>query len=269
MNRQSPVSRLIFTILVVAATIAAWSGAARSDVVRYDPDTCSTDVHDQVFVRLQSGLAFAFPADDLLMLHGSVEDHGPIADPNEPEGCPLNPIVTSGFAVAYRPATASPGASGVPLRSETLQIFGHAGPTRVQDVHLRHFDLHCVRKPESDPRVHRLLAVSPVLQECRVEQPDREDDRDWPSYLVARPESHPEFSGRPFAIHCFRPMVSGGSRECSARYQMQIGLSVMYRFQDAVVPRENMAEFDLQIRAFVTERRAPEYDTNRSRQGQD
>jgi hypothetical protein len=235
-----------------------------AELVRYDPERCATDVRDQVFVRLQSGLAFAFPADDLLMLRGPVNDPRLITDPSEPEGCPLNPIVTSGFAVAYRPAR--PPYPGEPedarWQPQLLQIFGHAGPTRLQESNLKFFHRYCIKKPDTDPRAHRLVEVSPILRECRVEQVDRSDDRDWPSYIVARPGAHLEFGGRPFAVHCYGSFLPGGSRECTADYQIESGLSVMYRFQDAIIPREHIAEFDLQIRAFVAARRTPEYDVD-------
>ena len=99
------------------------------------------------------------------------------------------------------------------------------------------------------------------MEECRIAQRDKLDEGDWPSDLVARPGTHPEYDGRRFAISCLHAQIPGGSRPCEALYRMQGDLGIMYRFEDARVPPEHMAAFDLQIRAFIEASRTPEYDT--------
>ena len=47
---------------------------------------------------------------------------------------------------------------------------------------------------------------------------------------------------------------------------MEGDLGVAYRFSDAQVPPEHMADFDLQIRAFIEASRTPEYDVVVNRQ---
>jgi hypothetical protein len=239
-----------------ALLIAALAVPSRAETISYDPDRCATDANDQVFVRLQSGLAFAFPADDLWLLEGApVEDPGPIADPTEPEGCPLNPFVTASAAVVYRPVgpPAPEEQDGARWRPELLRIHGHGGATRVQDVFLRLFD-RCAEDPGNP-----IANVSPSLEECRMRRPNWAEE-DWKSFVRAVPGAHPEFGGTRFVVYCDSPYHAGGGRRCQASYQLEDGLSLTYRFYDDVVPRENATVFDLQIRAFIAASRTPEYD---------
>ena len=131
----------------------------------------------------------------------------------------------------------------------------------MQEIYLRLLEKNCLDRPTERTRKNRLVEVSSVLQDCRIGQRDKPDDGDWPSYLVARPGTHPEFAGRRFAVHCTHPYSPGGFRSCEAYYRMEGDLGVMYRFDDTRVPPEHMAEFDLQIRAFIAASRAPEYDS--------
>jgi hypothetical protein len=243
-------ARFILCALVAGATfVGGWLGAARADSVRYDPEACSTDAHDRVFVRLQSGVEFALPADDLLSLGGPPVE-GP-ARAFEPEGCPLNPIMTASAAIAYRP-------SGQPVpgepeearwHPELLQIFGHNGPVRVQDIVLRVFD-RCAMDPGNVVK-----RISPVLEECRLHQ-QGVPDKEWKSFIRALPKMHPEFGGRRFAALCYSAYHPGAGRSCRTGYQLEDGLSVSYRFHDDQISRAAIAGFDLEVRAFVLSRRA-------------
>ena len=214
-----------------------------------------------------NGQAVAFPAEPHLFLRGQPGwPDETFADPEEPVGRPLHPITSRSMAVGYR--TVAPRNLAEPedrrWRPEVLQLITNpnAGGAHVmQEIYLRLFEKSCLDRPTERTRKNRLVEVSSVLQDCRIGQRDKPDDGDWPSYLVARPGTHPEFAGRRFAVHCTHPYSPGGSRSCEAYYRMEGDLGVMYRFDDTRVPPEHMAEFDLQIRAFIAASRAPEYDS--------
>ncbi|HMR36559.1 MAG TPA: hypothetical protein PJ999_09815 [Paracoccus sp. (in: a-proteobacteria)] len=249
-------------LLVVVALASLRAAEVSAETISYDPESCTTETDGRVFVRLASGLAFAFPAFDLLRLRdGPVDDPGPVADPDEPEGCPLNPIVAHAMVVRYQPV--APRSPGEPAdgrwRPELLQIFSWGGPVALQDIALDRFSEFCIKRPEVFQHGRALENVSPVLQECRGLTPGTPDIL-GPSTMVARPGTHIEHEGRRFAVRCDGAFSPGGSRSCDAHYRMRDGLSLMYRFEDGRIPLAHVAEFDLQVRAFIEARRVPEYD---------
>jgi hypothetical protein len=243
-------SPLIGRTQVAAACFAlvAASMTATAETFRYDPALCSTESYDQVFVRLQSGLAFVFPADDLFDPgYDPTNSRGPVI--LEPEGCPRHPLVRSSVGVAVHPAQ---------WPSHGVGLHGHEGPTRVQDVALLAFN-RCAANPDNP-----LRRVSAALEECRLRQSDGSPEEDWRSFIRAVPGAHPEFAGRLFAVMCFSAYHPGAGRACTAGYQVEPGLSISYRFYDDQVPQEDLATFDVEVRALVSARRSPEYDLNRA-----
>jgi hypothetical protein len=219
---------------------------------RYDPSLCSSEAYGQAFVRLLSGLAFVVPAGDLLD-----PGYDPTRDQDairlEPEGCPSHPLVRSYVGVAVHPGRARQA----PWPSQGVALIGHAGPTRVQDVTLRAFN-HCAANP-----ANRVRRISAALEECRKRRTNGGPERDWKSFIRAVPGAHPEFAGRPFAVMCFGAYNRGAGRACKADYQIESGLSISYRFDDDQVPREDLAGFDLEVRALVAALRARESDLER------
>ena len=234
------VGRIHIVFASFALVVAATSAPAQAPL--YNPGLCSTEAFGQIVVRLESGLAFAFPVGDL---------HDPGYRPTsnrepvilEPEGCPRHPLIRSWVGVTVHPD-----------RAQGVGLLGHEGPTRVQDITLRAF-ARCAANPANPVR-----RLSTALEECRVRRPDGSPEVDWTSFMRAVPGSHPEFAGQPFAVFCFGALHRGGGRVCNAGYQIEPGLSVSYRFHDEVVPREKISAFDLEIRALIAARRAPEYD---------
>jgi hypothetical protein len=136
--------RILRGLAALAIVAGVVSNPASAERIPYDPDGCSTETGGRVFVRLFTGVSLAFPAWDLVGLRGAPprpQDIGPIADPDEPEGCPLHPIIAQTIAVAYRP-----GAESHPAEPEDerwhptrLQIFSFSGPVGMQDKYLGHF----------------------------------------------------------------------------------------------------------------------------------
>ncbi|WP_424930000.1 hypothetical protein [Amaricoccus tamworthensis] len=278
---------IIATIVFVLVTTGLWfyedsihPGPVRSTPkpstrITYDPDSCATPTDGRVFVRLMNGQAFAFPAYDFIFFRGRPGwPDEEFADPSEPEGCPLHPIVSQGVVVTYR-ATAPLG-SDAQVNTEwhprVLQLIsnpGGGGPVVIQDSDLKFFRRYCGEPSgnrrhgaEDEPATQRgvLVNVSPVLLDCRLKDPNLPDQSDWTSFLVARPGMHPEYEGRRYAVLCFGAFHPGGSRDCQSRYNIEGDLGVVIKFSDAVVPPEDMATFDLQIRAWIQSQRTPEYD---------
>lgn len=252
--------------LAAATAVAVMaSNAGSAERIPYDPDTCSTDAGGKVFVRLFTGLSFAFPAWDLVGLHGAPprpKDIGLIADPDEPEGCPLHPIIAQTIAVAYRPVAEPHPAEPEDQRwhPSRLQIFSFSGPVGMQDKYLETFTRQCIDRLNAEER-EDILVDHQTVQECRLDQRGHEDSLDWPSYFVARPGAHPELSGRRFTVRCRGTIIAPGRpRICEVAYSVEGGPSVFYEFSDGIVPREHITDFDLQIRAFIEASRVPEYD---------
>ncbi len=251
---------------LAAITIVLTASISVAETIGYDPDSCATDTGGRVFVRLMNGQSFALPAEDLLGLRGRPGwPDEPYADPDEPVGCPLHPIATQSMTVAYRPVVpphpAEPGdRRWSPGTIQLITNIDDPGPHRVQDIHLRMFQSNCVN-PGSDGSPSRpLVDVSPVLQDCQMKAPDSPVERGWGSYVVARPGTHPEYQGRRFAVTCWPTYWAHDARRCETNYRIEGDLGVFYRFGEAQVPLEHMADFDLQIRAFIAASRTPEYD---------
>jgi hypothetical protein len=260
------IARIARACAAMAVALFLLTLPAAAESVSYDLENCTTDTGGRVFVRLMNGQSFAFPAEDLLFLRGEAgwPDEW-FADPDQPAGCPLHPITSKSLVVRYSPVTPRHPAEppGERWRPDLLQLVTNpygGGAHLIQGGNLRKFDSACINKPADNPRRHRLVDVSPALQECRFEQPDTKDDGDLPSFLAAKPGAHPEYEGLRFAVRCTYADRPGGSRTCEAYYRMQGDLGIMYRFEDALVQPAHMAEFDLQIRAFVEASRTQELD---------
>ena len=220
-------------------------------------------------MRLESGLAFSFPPSEYLgSLEWPVENPGPIADPSEPKGCPLNPIIANAFVAGYQPVT--PRSPFEPpdrrWRPTRLHIISFRGPVSVQDIVLKGFTEGCIENPQGFQYGRVLEDVSSGLQECRGQSPDTPDG-DGPSRLVAKPQAHPELDGRRFAVQCGVAFSPGGSRDCHAGYAIENGPAISYNFEDELVPPAHMLDFDLQVRAYIAARRAPRYDRSADTEG--
>ncbi|MBY8974379.1 hypothetical protein KHP62_01080 [Rhodobacteraceae bacterium NNCM2] len=94
------------TLLSLAALVllsgSPGDGRAQGNVT-YAPSFCSTDAQGMVWVRLYpTGEGFKFPYTALNRIDGRpVEDRGPIPLPDDPEGCPGNPIVARNFSFDF------------------------------------------------------------------------------------------------------------------------------------------------------------------------
>lgn len=248
------------SILATTAWFAICEAAAGS--IQFDPDKCSTNANGNIMVRLESGLAFSLPPSEYVgSADWPVKNPGPIANPSDPKGCPLNPIVANAFGVQYQSVT--PRSPFEPpdhrWRPTQLQIFSFYGPINRQDITLKIFTESCIENPQNFQYGRILEDVSPGLQECRGQSPNKPDG-DGPSLLVAKPKAHPESGGRRFGVDCGVAFSSGGSRLCQAAYVIKAGPTISYDFEDAIVPPARMLEFDLQIRAYIAARRAMSYD---------
>ena len=128
------------------ATSQVWSDEATTT---YNPASCSTDADHKVYVRLYpAGVAFGFPYRSVRWMDGrAVEDRGPIPLPDDPEGCPGNPIVTRAvsFDYGYQALKADRTNPQLGWRPDQLKIFGralggpHAANTRLFQRRCEHY----------------------------------------------------------------------------------------------------------------------------------
>jgi hypothetical protein len=240
----------------------------------FDPARCSVDSGGKVLVRLTSGLAFWFEPYTFMLRDGLEK---PLPPSGEPEGCPGNPIVTRAvsFPIQYTEALEAKR-RGLPMRSPPVQafsIFGHDGPTRLQDGDL---ERHALYKGEGYACRVTEEGVEICLVGCRPD-PDQSDrclpigqnapyvplKEDLASSGLALPGAYAEFKGRRFVYGCMPPLKVSpkfSSRTCNVSYEMTKGLSVTYRFDSSQIPEDNVLLLDKMIRDQILAARAPEYD---------
>lgn len=225
-------------------------------------------------MRLTSGLAFRLDPEGFLLRTSPA----PPADANlPPEGCPGNPFVTASVYLPFQyNAALREKRQGIPVNFppvELLALFGHDGPTRLQDSTI-----------ESHGRFKRQFNNCYISGEgvefCRTcAADDRYDDRcapvparpdeiiyysDFAALGVALPGAYAERKGRRFAVECawaafgLRPELT--PRQCEVHYELMDGLSVMYRFDSKQIPQDEVLELDRKIRGQILQARAPEHD---------
>lgn len=259
--------RLISLVFMACLLIAVGQGAF-AQTSSFDPTICPGDHQGKLAVRLSSGLAFRMePRGYMLGAHRP----DPVDSNLPPWGCPGNPIETESISFLYRYEATLQNRYDPQIpegRPSLLRIFGHDGPTRVQDGDLRAFERAKLRKDscevtEEGKEICRNCKI--VDGFCFPQRREKISKRGIPSWARALPGTYHEWNGRPFITECSwgRPShaVEPNGVWCTADYEMMGGLSVMYRFTDPKIPEDKYMAFDREIRRQILAARAPELDT--------
>jgi hypothetical protein len=235
---------------------------ARAEQLRYNPATCSTDADGKVYLRLNSGVAFGLPADALKHLRGEIDfEPPPVAKPDDPEGCPGNPIITPAAYVLFQfppPAGSVTGqfAPDIPLLlsigGADARSFGEHGYLRLQ-----HSNLELYRRKRERGNWCESTPAGWDVCYGSVERPEKPTDRG--AFYVAREDVHPLRSGGPLTLECWPPDPTG-ERECSSVYEPLPRVKVMLRFDDDVIPVEQFFDLDRAITEWLQGARVPELD---------
>lgn len=265
---------LACALMLVSATEAQAQVLFENEDQKFDPARCSVDTGGKVLVRLTSGLAFWFEPYTFVLRDGLAK---PLPPSGEPEGCPGNPIVTRAvsFPIQYTEALEAKR-RGLSMRNPPVQafsIFGHDGPTRLQDSEI---ERHAFLKGQGNACRVTEEGVEICLVGCRPD-PDQSDQcrpigqdaphvplkEDLASSGLALPGVYAEFKGRRFAYGCMPPLKVSAEfrpRSCDVRYEIAEGLSVTYRFDSSQIPEDNVLTLDKMIRDQILAARAPEHD---------
>lgn len=251
-------------VLTAAMAMNPWaaSSEARAEQFRYTPETCSTNADGKVYLRLNTGVAFGFPADALKHLRGAIDyEPPPVPNPDDPEGCPGNPILTqSAYLLFHFPRSAeTPTGEFAPDLSLLFSIGGAEARLFDNDGY--------VGSQGSSIRLYRKLREAGKWCESTpagwnvcygaVERP--ENPTDFGAFYVAEQDIHPLRSGAPLSLQCWPPHP-GGDRECSTTYQPLPRIRMSVRFTDNLIPVEQFFDLDRAITAWLKATRVPELD---------
>lgn len=232
-------------------------GPSHAQTESFDPTVCHSDANGKVTVRLSSGLAFQFPPNNFLVRHYAPSS---VEDPTEPYGCPTNPVVVDGIAFPYLYNDLLAQKQGHPstgnaFRPALLQIFGHSGPVNIQKGDLKNFQRKAGRAKK-----HECGSIGEILNYCRTGLGLDKNGHLWPTTYAAEPGAYHEYAGLPLAGRCRSANKSNGSRWCEFHYQMEAGLSVMWRVFTHRVPESEFLDLDRSIRSQIQSARRPELD---------
>ena len=262
-------SRILWRVFAAAPGIAATAllvhgAGAANEQLRYNPATCSTDADGKVYLRLNTGVAFGFPADALQYLRDKVEyDPPPVPNPDDPEGCPGNPILTpSAYLLFHFPAPVVPRAGeftpDIPLVFSIIgaveRLHDQEGYLGLQGSTLRMFEIYremgnwC----EVTPAGWDVCYAAGVTE--KPEHPAQ-----FAAAYVARENMHKLRSGAPITLHCGPPCPPRG-RQCPPYYQPLPRVSLSLRFYDDVIPAESFFDLDRAITDWLKAARVPELD---------
>jgi hypothetical protein len=236
-----------------------------NDNVTYDPSTCKTDAEGMVYFALGREV-FRRPYQEGMSIRGmsSAEDRAalpPRPDPNEPEGCPGNPLWGRGFSVGYQHQPANPE-NYPPEMSFRASISFIALSERTQNSSLEAIkwgnQLSWEQSFERVRTEHDSCELLPEgLIDCRV--PNRERGREFGSAkFQADPAIYSAPFGRPFTVSCISwPVVA--RQDCNVSYNYTDGTRIAYEFDLYDLPAAEIISFDKGLRAKIESMRVPNY----------
>jgi hypothetical protein len=267
-----PPRRNRFLSAIAAAFLAS---PALAQAEAFDTALCPTPTGGKVIVRLVSGLAFAVEPGSYLLAHAITDRSAPS---DVPQGCAENPLIAASVAIPFYFNAAEGVRRGEPApipfgRIESLEVFGHEGPTNNQDGDLRRFEELLERgsscgDAEGGWRFCHVCYPDPDrLGTCLLGEPGTANQGqpswDSPTYVVGPPREGEGRSAWPVA---FRRggRWSSGHLDCEARYQLRNGLSVVYKVIGSDAPWEVLPDLlvsaDRLVRDSIEALRAPASD---------
>ncbi len=252
-SKNCSVLRNFFVVTVALTAFFSESGDVKGQsrgVFSFDSGSCHEDTHATIYVTLY-GTVFRLPMGNLHSI-ASVGPSGmhlvpPADDPDEPLGCPDNPLPGSTFRISVPlpndlPHLASPVQSRsleeavVPVQRLALRAV-RSGYVALQDTHQAAAERHC---ETGDVRT-----LTPNLRECLIEPNGAFDRVQWSGSYVANPEVHTIPSGEPFVVSC---RTSLPIRHCEVMYKLHDNVNIDYNVDITVMPPENFIDADVAIR---------------------
>lgn len=243
--------------------LAATAAGAGSERIIYDTSACSTDAEGKVYVRSHTGVAFAFPMEALTYLRGEIDyAPPPVPNPDDPEGCPGNPIITPGAYLGYVYAPPMDEQSEQPPEPVPLllKIGGASVRSYSEDGYLRNQGSP-IRIAETYRANGFWCEATPAGWEVcygTMERPEKPTVLG--GFYVAREDVHPLRFGAPLTLNCFSPSYPGDSRECSTQYEPIRHVWLSFRFEDDDIPVEDFFILERAITFWLEAARAPELD---------
>jgi hypothetical protein len=251
---------------VVAPGTAAESA---SEEITYDPATCKTDAQGMVYFALGREV-FRKPAEPGVrmrpILNTSPETLAtlpPSPDPNEPKGCPDNPVRGTTYGINYQHQPREPGAYPVGTSFEA-KLLGFVEITRddwnstvdVVKWGTQSVDETAFERVRDNYNACEVLANG--LTVCRVPWPDK-NILSWPTKFQAVSPVYDTPFGRPFTVSCNPALPGLGPLECHVSYNYTENTRVIYFFELRNLPAMEIIEFDKGLRAAIEAMRVPAY----------
>ena len=262
-------------LLAALSVVIAQAGQAQPWMDSFDPSACPGDHRGQVAVRLVSGFAFRFPAEVF-----SVRDPSPPPEDASlpPYGCPGNPIVARAVStnlghMQFLPEGFEPHRKF--RRPVGLTIFGHDGPMGFFDGVNRNVDegpgrrsMTCLTASDAPFELCNGCPTEGWSDDgfCRLTFDDgRSTEREPGFWARALPGTHPESEGLPLVASCDggdqRDFDRAKHRPCEAGIAYAPDLAVIYGYDGNIVTLPLLPGFDLAMREWIEERRAPDLDS--------
>ena len=246
----SSVRSVALTLILIFSTVVSQPVLGQTlTTFSYDPITCQANVRDRIHVTLY-GTVFALPVNHLHFISSVASRRRhlvpPPVNPNEPQGCPDNPLPGSTFIISI------PMPEGLVLSDPGLDGFASEDTIPVRRL--------AIRAAESDffGLQHSFLAtaerfcaigvisiISPYFNECLVE-PTREVDRQqWGGSYISNPLFYSMPFGEPFVIEC---MPGSPVRNCYVSYKIYNEVNLDYGLDITEISPTDFIEVDSVIR---------------------
>lgn len=266
----------LFLAFACNGTAAAQTtpSAPGRDEPPYDPSTCKTNAHGNIYIALGK-YVFAFPSSGSVLIARYGKDWLKPPDPAEPIGCPGNPEQLTGYAFpyAYNAVVRNPDSTfaNAQLSVSLLQLIhfhANADPPSPDDTAWRS-EQSQLGLAESLCRGDALRrhpsAGWSISQEelpsgftaCRLKHGDVEKRiEDERTGYIARADIYKTPFDRPFIVNCRdQAYTIPTGDDCRVAYVLRAGLGIIYSFnpyhEPRALPIDRVIEFDRGLRAAI------------------
>lgn len=219
--------------------------SGKSEKLDYGPELCADDAGGFVYLAARR-IVVRVPYESLTYIQDWPPERKsglPIPPkPDEPRGCPGNPIQGASFKLGYGWRSASEGTRS--LQQLELGLFAARPEFRgMQSVNEGLHERACARNVIEN--------LDSGLIACRVPMEDKSRPRrDW---AVSYEANHKVYSApfdRPFIVNC---SLSRGDqpKPCSVSYKRYERLNITYSFSSGAVPPSAFIDLDHELRAWI------------------
>ena len=237
-----PIAGIAYTVPATAQSVGTFT---------FDSGSCREDTQETVYVTL-FGTVFRLPMDHLHRISAlhPTDAHlvPPPQDPDEPLGCPENPLPGSMFVVSV-PAPDSmtfstPENANIRFRDGIIPVRRlaiRAAPANFfgmqhsyQGLAARSCDIGVVR------------VINPHLRECLIEPRDNiYPIEQWGGDYITNPSIYSVPFGGPFVVHC---LSSRPVRNCQVSYKLHATVNIDYGIDLRFVHPDQFIQVDQAIR---------------------